>query len=266
MLSTFIITLREGLETSLIIGILIAYLVKNNNKKGLIYLWAGIFLAVIISILISLTLNFYSASLNQRNEKIFSGLTSLLAVIILTWMVFWMKSHSKNISKNLKNKASNALSISNFAILSLAFLSIIREGLETSIFLLAKLKNSSQTSNPILGLLLGFVISLSLGTFIYKSTLKINLQKFFKITGVALILIASGMLTYTVKEFQSLGYLPGSGAKIYNLENINSTILTLLDGTLGISLSITWLTLTIYLLFLTFTLTIYLKNNPQKSK
>jgi len=140
MISTLLITLREGLEASLIIGIIYSYLVKNSNKRAVIYLWLGVGLAVAISLLIGVVLSIFSKVLSLKAEELFVAVTSLIVVVLVTWMVFWMKSHANGIAVDLKNKTDNAIKIGNMAIFLVVFFAVIREGVETAIFLFAKLK------------------------------------------------------------------------------------------------------------------------------
>ena len=182
MLSTFIIALREGLEAALIVGILVAYLVKSGRKAFLAPLWAGVLLAVVASLASGAFLTFTSTELSSRGEEFFAGTTSLLAVGLVTWMVFWMKRTARHLKGHLEGQMSTAILGGPLALAGAAFFAVVREGLETSLFIYANFKTVSSTPSATVGLLLGLGVAIGLGYLIYRSSIKINLGKFFTYT------------------------------------------------------------------------------------
>ena len=262
MLSTLLIALREGLEASLIVGILIAYLVRAGRRESLSAIWGGVAAAALLSLGFGALLSFTSAQLSVRGEELFAGITSIFAVALVTWMVFWMKRTSRGIAKQLHGKVESALGMGSFALAGVAFLSVGREGLETSLFLYANFKTVSHNTAPLLGLMLGLVAAIALGVLVYKRSVKLNIAKFFRVTGVALIVVAGGVLIHGVGEFQNRGDIGGLTSTIWKFGGDHSVIVTILDGTFGISNVMTWLQLTVYLLYLAITLAGFLKVLP----
>lgn len=259
MLTTFLIALREGLEASLIVGILVAYLVRSERKAAIPFIWIGVAAAAAISLAFGALLSFTSTELSQRGEQLFAGTTSILAVALVTWMVFWMKRSARGIAKELQGKVDTAIGMGSFALALVAFVSVGREGLETSLFLYADFKTVGQNTAPLLGLLLGLGSAVALGTLLYKKSVKLNISKFFRVTGVALIVVAAGVLIHGVNEFQNRGDLGGANSTVWKFGGGNSAAITLLDGTFGISNVMTWMQLLVYVLYLTLTLVGFLR-------
>ena len=166
MLNTFVIALREGLEASLIIGILIAYLHKSERTQLLKSLWFGVYSAIGTSLLFGAFLTFTSSTLSEEGEKYFVGFTGLAAVGLVTWMIFWMKKTARFMKLELEQKASAAISAGALSLA--AFTAVIREGLETSLFLYANFKGSDPIGSTI-GLILGLSVAVALGYGMYKN-------------------------------------------------------------------------------------------------
>ena len=262
MLTTFLIALREGLEASLIVGILIAYLVRSGRKSAVAFIWVGVVAAAVISLGFGALLSFTSTQLSHRGEQLFAGTTSILAVVLVTWMVFWMKRSARGIAKHLHGKVDNALGMGSFALTLVAFLSVGREGLETSLFLYADFKTVGHDTAPFFGLILGLSSAVALGVLLFKKSVKLNIAKFFRVTGVALIIIAAGVLIHGVYEFQDRGDIGGVNSTAWKFGGGNSAFVTVLDGTFGISNVMTWLQLVVYLLYVSLTLVAFLQVRP----
>ena len=209
MLSTFIIALREGLEAALIVGILVAYIVRTDRRHFLKPLWAGVGVALAATLGLGAVLSFTAAELTDRGEELFAGITSFAAVGLVTWMVFWMKRTARNLRNELHGKVDGALVGGPISLALVAFFAVAREGLETALFVYTNFKTVGVASTSTIGLVLGLALAVFLGYAIYNRSVKLDLSKFFKITGVALIIIAAGVLSYGIHEFQELGYLPG---------------------------------------------------------
>ena len=217
MLSTFIIALREGLEAALIVGILVAYVVRTDRRHLLKPLWTGVGVALVASLALGGLLAFTSAELSDRGEELFAGVTSFAAVGLVTWMVFWMKRTARNLRNELHGKIDGALMGGPISLALVAFFAVAREGLETALFVYSNFKTVGVASTATVGLVLGLGLAVSLGYAIYNRTVKLDLAKFFTITGVALIIIAAGVLSYGIHEFQELGYLPGVDSFLWDV-------------------------------------------------
>ncbi len=208
MLNTFLIAIREGLEASLIVGILLAYVAKTGRRSALPSIWTGVGLALLLSLGFGAFLSFTSRELSPSGEELFAGVTSIAAVTLVTWMVFWMKKTARNISKELHSKMDQAIALGTFGLISTAFLSVAREGLETSIFLYASFKTVGTNLAPTIGLIAGLAFSVTLGILIYKRSVRLNLGKFFTYSGMALIVVASSVLHNGLLDLQSFGLVP----------------------------------------------------------
>ncbi len=268
MVSTFIIALREGLEASLIVGILVAYIVKSDRRALLAPLWSGVVGAVIASLGLGFILSRTSGGLSEDATALFAGITSILAVALVTWMVFWMKRTARFLKSELHGKVDSALVTGPIAVGVVAFLAVIREGLETALFIYSNFKSVADTKSSSIGLLLGFSVAISLGYLIYRSSINLNLSKFFKYTGVALIVVAAGVLSYGVHEFQELGWLPGDHSYAWDFSSTiasDSFIAAALGGTVGFDTTTSWLQLGIWSIYLVAVLVPYL-SKPRASR
>jgi high-affinity iron transporter len=261
MFSTYIIALREGLEAALIIGILVAYILKTDRRHLLAPLWSGVAAAIVGSIGLGLILSKTSEELTERAEKLFVGTTSFLAVALVTWMVFWMKRTARTLKADLHGKVDSALRTGPLALAGAAFFAVIREGLETALFVYSNFNTVANTGSSALGLILGFAVAISLGYLIFKSAIKLDLSKFFRYTGVALVVVAAGVLSYGVHEFQELGWLPGGESYAWDVSSLipkDSLLGATLGGLVGFDNTTSWLQLGIWTIYLTTVLGAYL--------
>ena len=267
MLSTFIIALREGLEAALIVGILVAYLVKTGRKALLAPLWAGVALAVLVSLATGAFLTFTSTELSARGEEFFAGTTSFVAVGFVTWMVFWMKRTARHLKGQLEGQMSTAVLAGPLALAAAAFFAVVREGLETSLFIYANFKTVSSTPSATVGLILGLGLAIALGYLIYRSSIKINLSKFFNYTGIALVIVAAGVLSYGIHEYQELGWLPGVDFFIWDVTSVipkESLLAGVLAGTIGFDTTMSLLQFVLWAAYLAIVLSYYLKSSSSK--
>lgn len=217
MLSTFIIALREGFEAALIVGILIAYLIRTDRASRIKPLWYGVGLAVAASFAAGALLNYTQSSLGDRAEIIFAGATSFVAAALVTWMIFWMKATARTLRGELHGKVDQAVLAGPLAVATTAFLSVVREGLETALFIYSNFNTESHPAGAFIGLILGLAAAVLLGYLVYKSAIKLNMSKFFLVTGLALILIVGNIIAYGYHEFAELGWLPESNALRYGV-------------------------------------------------
>ncbi|MFM7542149.1 MAG: iron uptake transporter permease EfeU [Actinomycetales bacterium] len=244
MLSSFLIALREGLEAALIVGILVAYVVKTDRRFLLTPIWSGVGAALALSVALGGFLGFTSSELSERGETFFAGTTSIVAVALVTWMVFWLKRTARALRDELQGKVEEAAVVGPLALAAAAFFAVAREGLETALFLYSNFRTVGSKTPVVVGLVIGLALAISLGYLIYRRAINLNLSKFFNITGVALIVVAAGVLSYAIHEFQELGWLPGESSYIWDVTSWmapDSLIGTLLAGTIGFDTTTSWL-------------------------
>jgi high-affinity iron transporter len=208
MLGTLLITLREGVEASLIVGIILAYLKKTGNRRGSRPVWAGTATAVVASIAVGAAVFFTAGQLTGPAEQLFEGSTTLLAAGILTWMVFWMRSRAYHMRAELQAKADAVGANSSVGLFLLAFTTVVREGIETALFLFAGSGATGNAVLPVAGGLLGLGAAALLGYAAYRGASWLNLRTFFAITGFFLILFAAGLLIHSLHEFEEAGIIP----------------------------------------------------------
>jgi high-affinity iron transporter len=223
-----LVTTREGLEASLIVGIVLAYLAKTGNRPYFRVIWAGTAAAVALSIVMGAALFFTVGELEGRSEQIFEGVAMLSAVAVLTWMIFWMRKQAVNIKKELESKLAGAIAAgSAIGLASVVFFAVLREGWETALFLFAISESSTPLSTSV-GAALGLVVSVSLGVVLYMGSRRLNLRQFFTVTGVLLIVFAAGLLAHGIHEFQEAGLLPMTVEHVWDTNGVISE-----DGNLG---------------------------------
>lgn len=211
--------LREGVEAALIIGIVAGYLVKIGRADRLASVWVGVALAVVVSAAVGLAAYVALGSLEGTAEKLIAGSTSLLAVVILTYMLFWMRKQAVTLGADLRKGVDRAVaSASLFGLVLLAFTAVIREGIETALFLLGQTTAASgEGLSVVVGAAIGLLIAAGIGVLIFRAGLRLNLSSFFNVTGAALVVIASGLLSYGVHEFVEIGVIPGLVSPLYDI-------------------------------------------------
>ena len=222
-----LLTTREGLEASLIVGIVLAYLAKTENRRHFKVIWAGTAAAVAVSIVTGAALFFTVGALEGRAEQIFEGAAMLSAVAVLTWMIFWMRKQAVNIKRELEARIAGAIAAgSAVGLASVVFFAVLREGWETALFLFAISESSSPLATAV-GAVIGLAISITLGVALYLGSRRLNLRQFFTVTGTLLIVFAAGLLAHGVHEFQEAGLLPMTIEHVWNTNGIvseNSTV------------------------------------------
>jgi high-affinity iron transporter len=213
--ASFLITLREGLEIALIMSIILAYLNTIGRRDRHVSVWAGALSAAAVSIAAGLAIFFTAGSLSPTAQEAFEGIVSFLAVGVLTWMIFWMRRQARFIKGELEQKVEVAVASSSVAALGLlAFFVVLREGLETALFLFATFRaaTAGSTAASLLGAVLGFLVAAALGYLMYRGGIRLNLRTFFKVTGALVLLVAAGLLAGGIHELQEIGWLPfGTG-------------------------------------------------------
>lgn len=237
MLGSLLITLREGLEAALIIGIVLAYLARTDNRQWFKHVWLGTALAILASLTIGAIVYLSVGELEGRAEEVFEGLAMLTAAGILTWMIFWMRKQAINIKGHLHAQVQSALgSGSSLGLVILAFVAVAREGIETVLFLFAATRVAESTFLSTLGGVLGLVLAIAIGYSIYKGTSKLNLSAFFNVTSLLLILFAAGLLAHGIHELHEAGIIPPLVAHVWDINYVlpeNSTFGRFLTGIFG---------------------------------
>jgi len=206
VLPSFVIGLREGLEAALIVGIIAAFL--TTRGRGLRPMWLGVALAIALCASLAVIFTVVGSQLSFKTRETVEGVLSLVAVAGVTYMIVWMRRHARELKGHLETRAALALTAgSGLALAFMAFFAVLREGLETAIFLLAAFQ---QTADPLvagLGALIGVLVAVGLGYGIYKGGVRIDMARFFKVTGVVLVFVAGGLLASAVHEFAEAGVL-----------------------------------------------------------
>lgn len=210
--AAFIIALREGIEAALIVSIILAYLTQLGRSDRAHLVWWGTGLAVAISAIAGTAIFTLGAEFEDAAEQVFEGLVTLAAVGVLTWMIFWMRRQGARIRSELQEKVDTALVTGGLALAALAFTAVLREGIETALFLFAAARGTAVASAGIggqmLGAVLGLALAISLGVLLYRGGIRMNLRSFFRVTGGILVVVAAGLFAYGVHELQQAGWLP----------------------------------------------------------
>lgn len=236
MLPSYLLALREGLEAALIIGIVLSVLRKMDHLKFNSAVWMGVVSAIVISVLAALGLNWIGAEFEGRGEQLFEGITMLLAAGIMTWMVFWMRKQSIEIKQNIESTVQQAAEEQGKrALFLLAFLAVVREGIELSLFLLA-IRLTTNPFQEFLGAGLGIFSATLIGLGVFATTRKLSLARFFQSTNVLFALFAAGLVGLGIHEFNELGWIPGIVEHVWNLNSLlpdQSTLGQLLKALVG---------------------------------
>lgn len=263
MLGNYLIGLREGLEAALVVSILMVYLQRTNRQALMRWVAYGVGAAIAVSFLVAFGLESVSQELGETLEPIFAGTVSFIAVVFVTWMIFWMKKSARTISTDLRNQLDKAaVSGGQLAVAVMAFVAVVREGAETAIFYWAASQATGNAGASLLGLTLGLATAVVLGWAIYKSSASINLPKFFKVTGVLLVFVAAGVMSYGIHEFQEVGWLPGEDNVVLNLATWlpeGSVFSTLVAGIFNISAKTSAIQAVAYVTYVAVVLYLFLK-------
>ena len=252
MLAAALITFREGLEAALIVGIVLGYLVRIGQARQLRYAWAGVFAAVLVSVVATLGLQVVGASLEEPYEQIFEGSMMLLAVVILTWMIFWMRYQGRFMKRELEHQVQSTLATgATLGIFGLAFVAVFREGIETALFLSAS-AFASDAAATWMGSIIGLGLAIAAGYAVYVMSVRLDLRKFFDVTSVLLLIFAAGLFAHALHEFQEIGWLPILTQQAWNLQNVlanDSTLGSVLRALVGYNDSPTMLEVVGYVMY-----------------
>jgi len=214
--------LREGVEAALIIAIICAYLAKTGNRREFPKVFAGAGSAILLSAVLGLILFIQVGGFEEPYEQIFEAITLFAAAAVVTWMLFWMRRQARSVKGELQAAVDRALAKGSVgALVGMAFVAVIREGLETSLFLVGQANSADQNAVWVLvGALIGLAIAAVLGVGFYQGSRRLNLATFFRWTGVGLIFIAAGLLSVGVHELIEIGAIPFGAQTLFDLSGV----------------------------------------------
>ena len=219
MLAAALITFREGLEAALIVGIVLGYLKKTGYLGQQRSVWWGVLAAVAVSLAAALGLQALGTSLEGRAEQLFEGITMLLAAGVLTWMIFWMQAQGRRIQGQLEADVQRAVAGGGWALFGLAFLAVVREGIETALFLSAAVFASSPVQT-LTGGLLGLAVAVAVGWLIFAASRRLDVRGFFRVTGLLLLFVSAGLVAQGVHELQEAAVLPAIVEHVWDINPV----------------------------------------------
>ncbi len=238
MLPTFVIGLREGVEASLIVGIVAAFLRQQGRRDALRWMWVGVALAVVICTGVAIALQVLNQDLPQRRQEGLETVVALVAVGMVSFMILWMRRHAGDLAGELRANAAGALAEGSiWGLVAMAFVAVIREGIETAVFLLAAFQASGDATSAGIGALLGIVLAVLIGWGIYRGGVRLNLNRFFRLTSAVLVLVAAGLVAsaiHTAHEANWLNQLQQHALDLSWLVHPGSVLSSLLTGMLGL--------------------------------
>jgi high-affinity iron transporter len=265
MIPTYFLMLREGLEAALIVGIIAAYLARIGRRDMLPTVAGGVAAAIGLSVVVGIVVVATVGRLPVVVQETLEGLAGLAAVAVLTWMLFWMRRQGRALKGELEHGVDAALGAGGaMALVGLAFVAVVREGLETVLFLLAVLTSSGAGVDSLVGGLLGLATAIGVGWAIFVGGARVNLRQFFTVTGVVLIFVAAGLVAFAVGALGEAGLIVNNGTA-YNLNGVlpDSTPLgNVLRGLFGYRSQPTPLEVVAYLLYLIPVLTLFVVGRP----
>jgi high-affinity iron transporter len=238
MIPTLVIALREGVEASLIIGIIAAFLVREGRRDAIRQMWLGVGIAIALCMGVAVALRLVGQELPERGQASLETVVGLVAVAAVTYMIVWMRRHARGIKSALEGDAASALAAgSTTALVAMAFLAVLREGFETSAFLLAAFQDAADTTAAGAGAVIGLLAAVAIGIGLYRGGVRIKLSRFFRITGLVLVFVAAGLLATAVHTAHEAGWLSGLQGQAVDLSWLvrpGTVIGSLLTGMLGL--------------------------------
>ena len=262
MFGSGLIGLREGLEASIVVMILVAFLVKSNRRDALKWVWLGVTAAVVMTVAVFVVIQFGENTITGLAAEAFAGVASLIAVVIVTTMVLWMKRAAAGMSGELRSEMAEALETGSLAVATLAFLAVGREGIETALFMVGYAEANSLW--PLAGLIVGVLVAVVIAYGMYRGAIQMNLAKFFKYTGAFLIVVAAGILSYGIGALQTVGWLPGLAHRAFDIQSWfdwSSWYGQAIQGIFNVTPTPTVLQFTCWLGYLVIVLVLFLRPN-----
>jgi high-affinity iron transporter len=264
--AAFVIALREGIEAALIVSILLAYLRQIGRQDRSPLVWWGAGLAIALSAGLGTVIFAVGAEFEGTAAQVFEGLVTLTAVGVLTWMIFWMRRQGARMKSELEERVDTALAAGGIAIAALAFTAVLREGIETALFLYAAAQGTAVDAGgvgaQVVGALLGLAFAIAIGVLIYRGGVRMNLRTFFRVTGAILIVVAAGLFAYSVHELQEAGWFPFLTATAFDLSSTlpdDSGLGAVLRGLIGYNADPTVLELLAWIGYLAAVGTLYFR-------
>lgn len=267
MLVPFLIMLREGIEAALIVGIIASYLKQTGRGQWMPAVWIGVFLAAALSLLVGGGLELMSAEFPQKQQELFEGVVGLIAVGILSSMVFWMRKVARSIKSTLHTSLDHALAGSKHqvtALIAMVFFAVAREGLETVFFLLAVFQQSEGPAAP-LGALLGLILAIFVGFAIYTGSMRLNLGLFFRWTGLFILVVAAGILANSVQALHEAGLWNALQGVVFDISStlpMDGPLGSVLAGMFGYQDAPTVSVLGAYVIYLVVALVMFFRSPP----
>jgi high-affinity iron transporter len=246
--ATFVIGLREGIEAALIVSILLAYLARIGRTNERRRVWIGVGAAVALSVAAGTALFTLGAEFEGTAEQLFEGVVTLTAVGVLTWMIFWMRRQGGRIRGELQEKVDVALTVGGGALALLAFTAVLREGIETSLFIFAAAHGTAApgggVAEQVVGAVLGLAVAVVLGVALYRGGIRMDLRAFFRVTGIVVVVVAAGLFAAGLHELQEAGWLPFLTGTAFNVSSTlpdDTGLGGILRALVGYSSAPTWL-------------------------
>lgn len=264
MLAPFLIMLREGIEAALVTGIIASYLKQTGRGAFLPVIWVGVLLAVALSLFAGAVLQLMAAEFPQKAQELFEAIIGFVAVIVLVSMVFWMRRAARSIKGELHGAIDAAMRApkgATWALIGMTFFAVGREGLESVFFLLAVFQQSPGTAAPV-GALLGLLVAVALGYALYRGGIRLDLRRFFRWTGVFILVVAAGLAAASLRSLHEAGLWNLLQARVYDLSDtlpVSSVLGTVLSGVFNYQEAPTVGEAGLYVVFLVVTLTLFLK-------
>ena len=255
--SALLLTLREGLEAALIVAIVLAYLKRLDRTQDFRTVWLGTAAAVALSIIAGVVVFNVLGKLEGAAEEITEGVIAFTAAGVLTWMIFWMARQARHIKGELHAKVDAAVAAgAGAALAGIAFVAVLREGLETALFLLSTSVGSESSMGALIGGLIGLAIAAAIGYLVYSGSRRVNLRVFFRYTGILILFFAAGLVAKGLHEFQEVGWIGTLNEHAYDVSSITalnpdtSTFGEFLKGLFGWSPAPSIEMLVVYFLYL----------------
>src|SRR5258705_4666163 len=262
-----LIGLREGLEAAIVVTILVSFLVKAQRRDALRWVWLGVAAAIAMTVAVFLVIQFGENTISGLAAEAIAGIASLVAVSIVTTMVLWMKRAAASMSGELRSDMQHSLETGSLAVFALAFLAVGREGVGTALFMVGYAE--AQTAWPLIGLVIGVVVAAAIAYGMYAGAIRFNLARFFRYTGVFLIVVAAGILAYGIGALQTVGWLPGLSHKAFDISswfNWSSWYGEIIQGVFNVTPTPTVLQLAAWLAYLVIVLSIFLRPTKAPAK
>ncbi|WP_181734622.1 iron uptake transporter permease EfeU [Corynebacterium phoceense] len=261
LFANLLIGLREGLEAAMVVTILAAYLTKSGHSKQMRWVWAGVAAAIAVTLAVFAIIYYGTKTLTTVGQEIIGGIGSLVAVALVSYMLLWMHGASKNMKAELEGKLEHAIAIGPGSVFVLAFMAVVREGIETALLVFDTFAYGS-SATPALGLSLGIAIAVAVAVAMYFGAIRINLRTFFRVTGILLVIVAAGILRYGLTDLQEAGLLPGLHTLAFDVSHIiapGTALATFIEGIFNLVPAPTTLSMVGWAVYLVIALYLFLR-------